>query len=149
MIDMATYLPEAMLMKVDRASMAHGLEVRVPLLDTDVVAAGLGLADSRKVSGSRGKLALRDLALRRLPKRVAAAPKRGFGMPVGEWFRGGLADVYRDLVLTPGARTRAILADGAAQKLLARHRWPIFNLGPRLWALLMLELWARAYRIAL
>jgi asparagine synthase (glutamine-hydrolysing) len=102
--DLKMYLPNDPLVKVDRMSMAHGLEVRCPLLDRRVVELAFRIPASVKQEGFRGKTLLRALARRRLPGRLWTLPKRGFTAPIGEWIRGPYAGMYRDEVLNGGAR---------------------------------------------
>ena len=87
LLDLETYLPGDLLLKVDLASMAHSLELRSPFLDHEVVALGLGLPDTLKTRGREGKVALRRAFAADLPPEVEGRGKMGFGVPLGRWFR--------------------------------------------------------------
>lgn len=142
--DLLTYLPEALLVKMDRATMANSLEARAPLLDHELVEFAARLPSDRKVAGSTTKVLLRAIAKRLLPAEHVDRPKMGFTLPVGEWFRGSLGDLYSDLVLASDARIRDHLDPAVAASLLVDHR----HGGQRqdaLWLLLMFELWARRW----
>jgi asparagine synthase (glutamine-hydrolysing) len=97
--DLKIYLPNDPLVKVDRMSMAHSLEVRCPLLDRRVVELAFRIPASRKQTGRTGKTLLRRLAQTRLPEGLWRAPKRGFTAPTGSWIRGPYAASFRDEVL--------------------------------------------------
>jgi asparagine synthase (glutamine-hydrolysing) len=142
-IDIATSLPDDMLTKVDRTSMAHGLEVRVPLLDHPLVEFALSLPPAWLVSPwpVEGKRLLRDVASPLLPPRILNRPKQGFAVPLNDWLRNHLFPIFDALCLAPEARL-ADFVDRRALDLL-RHR-PLGAV-PRqdLYALLVLELWLR------
>lgn len=146
LVDVATYLPEDILTKVDRASMAVGLEVRSPLLDHRVAELALALPLREKWQGGEGKLALRALAYRRIPKPLLDRPKMGFGVPLAAWFRGPLRREMEDAVLSgelaalgldPG-RLRAVWGDFARGS---------DGMAPRLWNAFMLVRWSREWRV--
>ena len=141
--DIETYLPDDLLLKADSASMAHSLELRSPLLDREVLELGLALPESLKVRGLRGKLALRRAFAGDLPPVVARRSKRGFGVPLGRWFRGELDALARDALLDGTARSRGQLRRPVVERLLDEHRAGRVDHGHRLWCLLMLELWQR------
>jgi asparagine synthase (glutamine-hydrolysing) len=131
--DIHTYLPDGMLTKVDRASMAHSLEVRPPLLDQRLVEFALSLdpALQRDVAGNRGKLAFRRLMADRVPPGHFELPKRGFNLPIRQWLRR-----HPDLL----ERALDRLADAG---LIRRPRWAHFK-GEQAWALLVLDRWVTA-----
>jgi asparagine synthase (glutamine-hydrolysing) len=114
--DLKIYLPNDPLVKVDRMAMAHGLEVRCPLLDRKMVELGFRIPAARKQVGSTGKALLRALARKRLPGALWQLPKRGFTAPIGEWIGGPYAKMFRDEVLSPGTR----IAQHIEQKEVAR-----------------------------
>ena len=97
--DICLQLPSQFLPKVDRATMAHGLEARVPLLDERVAGLAVGVPSAWKVRGMQKKVLLRAAMRGRLPDAVLDAPKTGFGVPYEHWLRGSLHDFARDLVL--------------------------------------------------
>ena len=145
LVDVATYLPGDLLPKSDIASMAHSLELRSPFLDHHVLELGLSLPERLKTSGREGKQALRRAFARDLPPLVAGGGKRGFGIPLAEWFRGALRDLARELLLGEHARDRGWFRPDAIERLLAEHEAGRADNGHRLWTLAMLELWLQAH----
>jgi asparagine synthase (glutamine-hydrolysing) len=145
LLDLETYLPGDLLPKSDIASMAHSLELRSPLLDRRVVELGLSLPDSLKQEGRTGKIALRRAFAAELPAEVAERGKTGFGLPLAEWFRGGLQPIARELLLDERARARGWFRPEAVERLLADHAAGHADNGHRLWTLTMLELWQRTH----
>jgi asparagine synthase (glutamine-hydrolysing) len=143
--DSWSYLPEDLLVKMDRATMAHSLEARSPLLDHRLAEYVARLPADAKVAGGTTKALLREIALTLLPRELVERPKYGFGVPLDEWFRDGLADAYRDLVLGPGAQLGSHLDPAVAAGLLDEHRAGRRDHGLRLWLLLSFELWARRW----
>jgi asparagine synthase (glutamine-hydrolysing) len=139
--DLRTMLAKDLLLKADRMSMRHSLELRVPLLDNAVVAAGLGLADRRKVRGVKTKVALRELVAARLPEAIARRPKQGFEVPIDRWLREDLAPLAGDLLSPERIKSRGLLDPGAVQRLLQRHVSGEGRHGLALYGLLALELW--------
>jgi asparagine synthase (glutamine-hydrolysing) len=144
-LDARTYLPDDLLVKADRASMATSLELRAPLLDHEVLEVGVSLPDSLRFSGRRGKVALRLAFAHLLPPELAARPKTGFGIPLGAWFRGPLRELAGDVLLGPRARARGQLRLDVVERLLAEHVHGERDHGHRLWCLLVLELWQRSW----
>jgi asparagine synthase (glutamine-hydrolysing) len=143
--DLHTYLPEDLLVKVDRATMAKSLEARAPLLDHKVVEFAASLPSDRKIHRGETKVVLRAVAKTLLPAKLIDRPKMGFGIPLQEWFRGSLGDVYADLVLAGDAAIRDYMDQKVAASLLHEHRAGSLSHGHRLWELLMFEQWARAW----
>jgi asparagine synthase (glutamine-hydrolysing) len=138
-LDVATYLANDLLPKADLASMAHSLELRSPLLDHAVLELGLSLPDSLKVRGRRGKVALRRAFADLVPPELSSRGKAGFGLPLARWFRGELREAAGDVLLADGPFRRA-----EVERLLAEHDAGADH-GHRLWTLLVLELWRRAW----
>ncbi len=139
-VDMTTYLPGDLLVKADRMAMAHGLEGRSPLLDQELAQWAMRLPGRHKLRGRTGKHILRAACADLLVPEVTAGGKRGFGVPVGAWLRGGLSGWCRDLILG-GVAARRLFAPKALEDLLARHATGREDHGKRLWALAALELW--------
>jgi asparagine synthase (glutamine-hydrolysing) len=140
--DLLTYLPEAILVKVDRAAMGVSLETRAPLLDHRLLEFALRLPPTL----TRRKRLLKRLVFRRIPRRLVDRPKQGFGVPLGNWFKGELRDLLLD-TLTP-ARLRAVGVEqfGPVQRVLDSHLSGAFDEYPRLWTLLVLALWHDRHR---
>ncbi len=140
-VDQRYYLPDDLLQKVDRASMAVSLEARVPLLDHRVVAFAWRLQDRHRIRDGRGKWVLREVLYRHLPRSLVDRPKTGFSVPLARWLRGPLREWSEALLLAPDAG-RLRLFDGPA---LARG-WADFQERRSegaldWWTLLMLEAW--------
>lgn len=143
--DVLTYLPEDLLVKVDRATMANSLEARAPLLDHRLVEFAATLPVDRKISGGTSKVLLRTIAKKLMPTEMVERPKKGFGVPIGDWFRGPLGARFTELVLAPDAASRAHLDTSLVAGMLAEHATRRAEHGHRLWALLMFETWARRW----
>jgi asparagine synthase (glutamine-hydrolysing) len=143
--DVLTYLPEDVLVKVDRATMASSLEARAPLLDHVLVDFAAKLPASRKLRFKTAKLLFRDIARELLPEALLDQPKFGFTVPLGEWFRAGLGDRFREVVLAPDAQLRDHLDQSVAGQLLDDHEHGRGDHAHQLWALLVFELWARRW----
>jgi asparagine synthase (glutamine-hydrolysing) len=143
--DLLTYLPEDLLVKMDRATMAHSLEARAPLLDHRLVEFAAALPEDRKLAHGTSKVLLRAVARRLMPKELVERPKMGFGAPVGAWFDGPLGDRFEELVLAPDGALRDHLDPAVAARLLREHRKGSSTHEHRLWLLLMFELWARRW----
>jgi asparagine synthase (glutamine-hydrolysing) len=142
--DALTYLPDDILAKVDRASMAVALEARVPLLDPEVVAFAWRLPLHQKIRDGRGKWILRRVLARHVPSALFDRPKTGFGVPLDAWLRGPLRDWAADL-LDPRAPAVVPLADGAIQAAWAEHLSGRRNRAYALWPVLMLRAWERRW----
>ena len=143
--DMLTYLPGDILVKVDLASMAHGLECRSPFLDHRVVELAVSLPASRKLRlrGGRSKVVLKQAFADLLPPAVRNRPKMGFGVPLDRWFRGPLRAELRSVLLDPVALSRGLFRPEAVAALIDEHESRTRDHAYKLWALLMLELWFR------
>ncbi len=144
-IDFASYLPDDILVKLDRTAMANSLEGRAPFLDHRLVAFAARLPANLRVRGGRGKHLLRRAASRWLPREVLDKPKKGFGIPLGRWFRGPLAPLAGDLFASRAFRERGLLQPAAASRYLDQHLRGHADYGEVLWLMISLELWARRY----
>lgn len=136
-----TYLPEDILTKVDRASMACGLEVRAPFLDTELVDWIETLPPSFKLAGNRTKRLLKHAAARRLPASILGRPKKGFGIPVARWLRGPLAPMVDDLLGRERLERQGIFRPPSIARLVDEHRAGVRDHRKPLWTLLMFQLW--------
>ena len=143
-LDIQTYLTDDILTKVDIASMAHSLEVRCPLVDQELMAFAASLPGSMKLRGLTTKLILREVAKPLLPEKILRRRKQGFGLPVDRWMRDDLAPLSRDVLLDQTARERGIFNPASIETLLLQHQRGEPR-GDQIWALMMLELWYRAF----
>jgi asparagine synthase (glutamine-hydrolysing) len=141
-LDIKSYLPLDILTKVDRMSMAHSLETRVPLLDHEVVEFAATIPPELKLRNGTTKYIFKRALRGLLPDAILNRPKHGFSVPVTEWFRGDLEGFVRDLLLSPAARRRDIFDAGYIERVLARHRRGR-DLSGQLWTLVSFELWCR------
>jgi asparagine synthase (glutamine-hydrolysing) len=144
--DLKIYLPSAPLVKVDRLSMWHALEVRCPMLDRRVVEFAFRLPTHHTMPRLRGKYLLRALARKRLPEPLWRLPKRGFTAPVEAWLAGPFADAFRDEVLPPNSFVNTVCDPEIVRSLFNENRQGVANHGYALWALWMLERWRRKYK---
>lgn len=143
-LDLLVTLPGDMLWKVDQASMRHGLEVRVPLLDPRVVEFALSLPVAWKMDG-RGKRILRDAHAGRVPGEVLRRPKMGFEVPVGEFLRGGLREMFFDIVTRDVVERFPGLRFEAVQAIYARHASRRGEYADFLYAVMVLCAWWRRW----
>ena len=138
-----SYLPDDLLVKTDRCTMANSLEARAPFLDRELVEYVAALPDDYKLQGRRTKAILRDAFPDLVPAEIQRRGKMGFGVPLDTWFRGDLRDYMRDLLLAPNARYRDIVSVPFVERLIARHLDRRINAGQQLWTLMCFELWLR------
>ncbi len=144
--DLETYLPCDLLNKVDIASMAHGLEVRQPLLDYRVVELAAALPVKMKFRGKKGKLILRAAFGDLVPQTVWTRQKMGFGVPIAGWFRGPLKEMVHDLLLSDSSRINEFFRQEVVHRLVTDHESMKQNHAYRLWNLLVLEKWMRRWQ---
>ena len=142
--DAATYLPDDILQKVDRAAMAVSLEVRPPLLDHRVVEFALTLPQRLKLRDGETKWLLRRVLDRHVPRTLVERPKMGFAVPLAQWLRGPLRDWAEDL-LNPQRLGDGMLDAAAAQRLWRDHLDGRANRAYALWTILMFEAWRRRW----
>ena len=144
-IDMATYLPDDILAKVDRASMAVSLESRVPFLDHRLMEFVATIPSSLKLRNGSGKYLLKQAMAQDLPDGILTRKKMGFGVPLGNWFRRELRDMTREVLLGRQARQRGIFRTSEVKALLSTHDAGRRDRSARLWALMCFELWMRQW----
>jgi asparagine synthase (glutamine-hydrolysing) len=141
--DVSTYLPDDILVKVDVASMAHGLECRAPFLDHVLAEAMAKLPFELKMRRLRTKRVLKDALARRLPREILERRKQGFGVPLEHWFKGTLTSLLREVLLSKGASERGYFQRAAVERLVDEHARGDADHRNLLFPLLMLELWHR------
>ena len=139
--DLAGYLPDDILVKLDRASMAVSLEVRPPLLDHRVVEAAWRLPLHRKVAGRRGKLALREVLGRYVPTELIDRPKAGFAIPLGDWLRGPLREWAEELLDERRLQNEGFLEPGPVRRVWLEHLARRGGREDRVWTVLMFQAW--------
>ncbi len=143
--DLRLWLPDDLLMKMDKMSMAASIEGRVPLLDHPLIEWAARLPDRFKVQGLQGKVLLKRLARRLIPAEVVDRPKIGFTVPLAPWFRGGLRELLVDTLLSPTALGRGYYDGAVLRRTVEDHVAGRRDRSRELWTLLTLELWHRAY----
>ncbi len=143
--DMATLLPDDYLVRVDRASMAQGLEVRPPLLDHEFLELCARMPSNLKIHNGETKWLLRQISKRMLPESILNRPKQGFEIPVDGWLRGPLQPLFEEVVLSPNAAVAPLINQQQAARMLATHRQGAGRHGTTLWQLLSLSCWADRY----
>jgi asparagine synthase (glutamine-hydrolysing) len=142
-LNFRTYLLDDLLVKMDRMSMAHGLEARSPFLDTALVEFGASLPNRLRMRWGRGKQLLRRAMKGILPPSILARAKMGFGAPLGAWFRSDLNGLVQERLLDPASPLYEYLRPEPVAALVRSHMAAAADLSPQIWALLTLESWLR------
>jgi asparagine synthase (glutamine-hydrolysing) len=143
--DVGTVLPDDFLVKVDRASMANGLEVRPPLLDHELLELAARIPSRLKVRHGETKWIFKQTLRSWLPTEILTRPKQGFEMPVDAWLRGPLRPIFEDSVLNPRAQVAELIDQATTRRLYQAHLRRVGRHGPILWALLVLARWSERY----
>jgi asparagine synthase (glutamine-hydrolysing) len=146
-IDQNYYLPDDILYKTDRMSMAHSLEVRPPFLDHRIVEFAAALPASLKIRGWKQKFLLKELMRGKLPRMVLDRGKTGFDIPAHDWFRGPLRGLLMDTVTPKAIRAAAVFDEEAIASLISDHMERRTNAGYHLWGLLTLFLWMKKWKV--
>ena len=144
-VDTRSYLPDDLLVKVDRATMAHGLEARSPLLDHKLVEFAATLPVDCKLRNGQSKYLLKSSMRGILPDRILDRDKQGFGVPIDRWFREECREFVRDTLLSSRSLQRGYFRPERMQALIETQEAGACSYGSRVYALLMLELWHREY----
>ncbi len=142
--DLTSYLPDDLNVKMDRATMAYGLEARSPFLDPSVVSLGLGLPLKERVNRGKTKIALKRALKGVVPEPTLSQKKRGFQVPLAAWFRGPLKEYWKERCLDPHGPLSRIVQLDAARRLLEENDRGADH-GNRLWMLLSLSLWLSSH----
>jgi asparagine synthase (glutamine-hydrolysing) len=146
-VDQAYYLPDDILYKTDRMSMAHSLEVRPPFLDHRIVEFAASLPQNMKIRGLTQKFILKELMRGRLPESVLNRKKTGFDIPAHDWFRGVLRPLLMDTLTPQAIASTGIFDARAIQSLISDHMERRINAGFQLWGLLTLFLWMKRWKV--
>ena len=141
------YLPDDILYKTDRMSMAHSLEVRPPFLDPRIVDFAASLPQRLKIRGFKQKFLLRELMRGKLPESVLNRKKTGFDIPTHDWFRGILRPLLMDTLTTEAIEATGIFDAHAIQRMIRDHMERRINVGYHLWGLLTLFLWMKRWKV--
>jgi asparagine synthase (glutamine-hydrolysing) len=147
--DQRYYLPDDILYKVDRISMAHSLEVRPPFLDQRIVDFAARLPERFKLRGSQSKYLLRRLMEDKLPRTVLQRPKIGFDVPIHEWLRGVLRPLLLDTLSQEAVSATGLFHWPAVKQQIDAHLERRENLGYHLWGLMVLLIWMKRWKIEL
>jgi asparagine synthase (glutamine-hydrolysing) len=139
--DLKIYLANDVLVKVDRMTMQHSIEVRCPLLDHRLIELAFRIPTRVKMPQLRSKHLLRQLARKRLPPELARLPKRGFSAPIAEWIAGPCASMFQHDVCRPGAGVASLVDTSYVRRLFNEHRTGRANHGQALWTVWMLARW--------
>ncbi|MEN6496109.1 MAG: asparagine synthase-related protein, partial [Thermoguttaceae bacterium] len=143
--DVNTLLPDDFLMKVDRASMSCGLEVRPPLVDHELLELAARIPSTYKIRHGQTKWLFKQTYQHRLPEGLAGRAKQGFEIPIDRWLRGPLAEMFRAAVLDPKSRVRDLVSQATARQLFDAHGAGRGRHGQVLWSVLVLARWAERY----
>jgi len=146
-LDLKGYLGEGVLTKTDRASMACSLEVRVPLLDHRVVELAARLPMGLKLHGLTTKYILKRALAGVLPRETLGRPKKGFGIPLGHWFRNELRPLVREVCGADAIRRGGLFRPEMVERLLTEHESRRRDHRKKLYTLLAFQLWASRYRL--
>jgi asparagine synthase (glutamine-hydrolysing) len=142
-VDIATYLPGDLLVKMDIATMAHSIEARSPFLDHELMEFAAALPVEQKLDGLHRKRILKAALRGLLPDEILDRGKMGFGIPAARWLRNELAELPAELLLDPGSSTRDYVNRGAVERLIREHQEEVVDHSGRIWSLMMLEMWHR------
>ena len=143
--DQTSWLPDNLLERGDRMTMAASIEARVPFLDHELAAFVSSLPDRYRIRGLRSKWILREAGKQLLPERILTRPKVGFRVPINEWFRGEMREYLLDHLQSRSSMTRAYYDTLALDRMLGEHLNGRQNHEKLLWSLLNLEIWHRQY----
>ena len=146
-VDLLTYLPDDILVKVDRMSMAHALEVRSPFLDHHLVEFLAKVPLEYKLKGLTTKYLLKKTAAAYLPREIIEQPKQGFEVPLAAWFRGEMAGLLRNVLGRSELERAGIIRHGGCMSLVKAHLSGREDLAQVLWGLLVLELWIKKFKV--
>jgi asparagine synthase (glutamine-hydrolysing) len=143
--DAKIWLPDDLLLKADKMTMANSLELRVPFLDHKLVEYAATLPSDLKLKGSTGKYLLREAMKNTLPKRIINRSKKGFPVPTESWLRGELKDFVHDTLLASDSACRSHMDSRVIEKIVSQHEQGTENRRQELWTLLIFEIWHKLF----
>jgi asparagine synthase (glutamine-hydrolysing) len=143
--DAKIWLPDDLLLKADKMTMANGLELRVPFLDHKLVEYAATLPAELKLKGRTGKFLLRQAMKNILPKPIISRSKKGFPVPTESWLRGDLKDFVHDTLLASDAACRGYMDSQVIEKIVSEHEKGAENRRQEIWTLLVFEIWHRLF----
>jgi len=146
--DQTSWLPDNLLERGDRITMAASIEARMPFMDTGLAALVARLPDSWRIRGFTQKYILRRMMADVLPKEILGRPKVGFRVPINEWFRGPMRGFVRDHVMGPASLTRQLFNGGEVERVLSEHESGRHNHEKLIWTLVNLELFQKRFHLA-
>jgi asparagine synthase (glutamine-hydrolysing) len=144
-VDVQTYLPDDLLVKMDIATMAHSLEARSPLLDPAMMELAASLPLRMKLDGGTTKRIFKQAVREWLPEGILRREKMGFRIPFGDWLRGSLRRLPGEVLLDPRALERGLFREERLREIVAEHLDGTHDHAHRIWTLLQLELWFRTF----
>ncbi|MCB9094301.1 MAG: asparagine synthase (glutamine-hydrolyzing) [Halobacteriovoraceae bacterium] len=145
-LDLATYLPGDILEKVDKATMGHSLEARVPLLDHRIINFAQGLPREYKIQGHQTKIILKNILKKYIPEHLTNQPKSGFSVPIANWIAGPLNEWVSDLLSSEQLNQHHLFETSKVQRILKEHNTGKQNHQQTLWALVMFQSWYNNYQ---
>jgi asparagine synthase (glutamine-hydrolysing) len=148
-VDTMTYLPGDLMVKADRMTMAHGLELRSPFLDHRLIEFAATIPSNLKVRGLSKKYILKKAFAGLLPEKITKRPKEGFSIPLASWLRNELSELSHELLLNPSSHIASIVKSDEIERMLNEHARGDANHHTQLWNLLCLEAWAVESKINL
>jgi asparagine synthase (glutamine-hydrolysing) len=140
-VDTKVWLPDDLLLKADKMTMANGLELRVPFLDHKLVEFAAALPDASKINGNGGKSLLRESMAGVLPNQILDRPKNGFGVPIASWLRGPLRQFTRDHLLSSGSACDSRLDRSEVKRIVEEHEQGRIDRSQEIWSLLVFHFW--------
>lgn len=146
--DFKNYLPNDILVKVDRAAMSHSLETRVPFLDVRLVEFAMSLSDNLLIDGNKGKLLVRSFLANRVPKNILDLPKSGFGVPINSWLKGPLKE-WAETILFESCSDDNLFDYSILRQRWSEHMNGKYDWSQHIWSIIMLKSWSKLHDISL
>lgn len=144
-VDLKVWLPDDLLMKADKMTMAASMELRVPFLDHRLVELAFSLPNHLKINGKKTKYLLREIGKERLPSPIINREKKGFPVPISQWLKGDLSEVARETLLGPQSACRNYFEPQTIKGILKRHSENQEDLSEQIWNLLVFEFWHKIF----